>query len=153
MSSEEAVRVFDEIAKQAPGVHAQSMALAGAALNARPQFILKQKPAQRAETIRKVMARVRSNDLAEEALATYFIDCRRELLVAWLDLLGLEHEEGILSDNRPKAPETPIIREAVEKFRAGDEGEPSDRELLLRAFAAQTAIDWSDLETAIGVSS
>ena len=152
MSSEQAVRVMEEIADKAPTVYAQSMALAGAALNARPQFILKQKPERRAETIRKVLARVRSNEMAEEALATYFIDARKELLVTWLDLLGLEHEDGILTTDQPEAPDKAKIEEAVSKFRASDEGEESDRELLLRAFAAQTAIDWPDLENAIGLS-
>ena len=32
-------------------------------------------------------------------------------------------------------------------------GSLTDRELLLRAFAAQTAIDWPELEAAIGIAS
>ena len=61
--------------------------------------------------------------------------------------IGLEHEEGALKADAPACPADAALTKAVEKYRnaAGAEGEPGDaweRELLLRAFAAQTAIDW-----------
>ena len=36
------------------------------------------------------------------------------------------------------------LEEAVEAFRAGED--PEEREILLQAFAAQSAIDWPELE-------
>ena len=66
-----------------------------------------------------------------------------ELLTEWLDCVGLEHDEGILKDENPRSPAKQKLAEATEKFLAGDQAE--DRELLLRAFAAHSAIDWPDL--------
>jgi hypothetical protein len=86
---------------------------------------------------------VRANDLAEEVLAAYFLEGRKELLIEWLDLLGLEHDQGVLKDENPGPPPRKRLEEAVASFRGGDGAE--DRELLLRAFAAQSAIDWPDL--------
>ena len=127
------------------------MALAGAAMRARPVFLKKQPFERRAEAIRRALARVASNDLAEEFLAVYFLECRKPLLVEWLDGLGIDHEEGVLSQDRVEAPEDAALRKAVEGFRNAGDGEPeaseaADRELLLRAFAAQSSIDWPLLD-------
>jgi hypothetical protein len=110
---------------------------------------LKQPAAKRADMIRRVLGRVRSNDMAEEVLATYFIDARKELLVEWLDLLGLEHEEGILSTDTPAAPDDEKIAASVTTFRSAEDDSGEDRELLLKAFAAQRAINWPALEDRI----
>ena len=112
-------------------------------MNARPKFLLKQSPEKRADMIRRTLARVRANDLAEEILATYFLEIRKELLTEWLDSVGLEHDEGILKQENPPPPEKPQLLKAVEEFLKG--GDIEDRKLLLQAFAAQSAIDWPDL--------
>jgi hypothetical protein len=98
---------------------------------------------KRANMVRRTLARVRANDLAEEVLATYFLEGRKELLTEWLDSVGLEHDEGILKEENPRPPAKKKLEEASERFLEGDQVE--DRELLLRAFAAQSAIDWPDL--------
>jgi hypothetical protein len=149
MEAERAERLIAEISSVAPAVYAQAMALVGAAMKARPQYILKQPAAKRADMIRRVLGRVRSNDMAEEVLATYFIDARKELLVEWLDLLGLEHEEGILSTDTPAAPDDEKIAASVTTFRSAEDDSGEDRELLLKAFAAQRAINWPALEDRI----
>ncbi len=146
MDPEHGEAVLAEIASHAPGVYAQAMAVVGATLNTRPQYILKQTPGKRADMIRKVLGRVRSNDMAEEVLATYFIDVRKDLLVEWLDLLGLAHEEGVLQSEEPESPGGEKIASAVADFRKPEDATHADRELLLRAFAAQRAVDWPELE-------
>jgi hypothetical protein len=143
MTPERAARVMSVLTEKAPAVYTQAVAAASAALNARPKFLMRQPPEKRAEMVRRALARVRANDLAEEVLAAYFLEGRKELLIEWLDLLGLAHEEGILKDEQPAPPPRERLEEAVATFRGG-EG-PEDRELLLRAFAAQSAIDWPDL--------
>jgi hypothetical protein len=86
---------------------------------------------------------VRADPLAEEILAAYFLEGRNELLTEWLDSVGLEHDEGILKGENPSPPEKEQLEEAVKKFLEGDDVE--ERQLLLRAFAAQSAVDWPDL--------
>lgn len=151
MSPEEATRVLDALLERAPGVYTQSLAAASVAFKARPQFLMKQPPAKRAAMVRRALARVAANDLAEEVLANYFLDVRKELLVEWLDAVGVEHEEGVLQGDMPPSPPEETLRKAVEVFLRGGkdaEGEEGlDRALLLRAFAAQRAVDWPALES------
>jgi hypothetical protein len=151
MSDEEAARFLAVLAEKAPAFHVQALGAAAAAMRARPQFVMKQSHEKRAQGVRRALARVGASPVAEELLAVYFLDCRRELLVEWLDALGLEHEEGMLKADEPPEPDPKQLARKVEAFRAaaGAAGEPGDRaerDLLLRAFAAQTAIDWPALE-------
>jgi hypothetical protein len=114
-------------------------------MSARPQYLRKQPLERQAAAVRRALSRVRSNEMAEELLAVYFLDCRKELLLEWLDLVGLAHEAGVLKDEAPAAPPAAELRAAVAKFRAA--ADDADRDLLLRAFAAQTSIAWPDLDS------
>ena len=143
MTPERAAQVMAVLVEKSPGVYTQAVAATSAAMNARPRFLMRQPADKRANMVRRTLARVRVNELAEEVLASYFLEGRKELLIEWLDLVGLEHEEGILQNENPASPPRPQLDEAVKSFLAGDQVE--DRELLLRAFAAQSAIDWPDL--------
>jgi hypothetical protein len=151
MTDPEASRFLAVLADKAPALHVQALGAAAAAMRARPQYLLKQTHEKRAEAVRRALARVASSDVAEELLAVYFLDGRKELLIEWLDAIGLEHEEGALKAEEPACPADAKLAKAIEGYRgkAAKEGEPGDaweRELLLRAFAAQTAIDWPALE-------
>ncbi len=145
MTPEHAETVLGAIAEQAPGVAAQAVAVAAAMMNARPVYVRKLSPAKRAAAVRRALARVRANDMAEELLAVYFLECRKELLAEWLGQVGLEHEDGVLKDDVPECPEPAALEKAVAEFRGA--AEDPDRDLLLKAFAAQTSIDWPPLDT------
>ena len=147
MPAERAVQVLAAVAEKAPRAYAAALAAAGAAMKARPVFLRRQPPEKRAEMVRRCLSRVSANALAEELLATYFVDCRQELLVEWLDLLGLAHEEGILEENAPDEPPEAELAQKIKTFLAGED--PEDRSLLLRAFAAQDAVDWPTLEKSL----
>jgi hypothetical protein len=136
--------VLRSLAEKAPAVFAQAVAAAGAAMKARPVYLQRQPFEKRAEAVRRTLARVSASQLAGEILAVYFLDCRKELLVEWLDGLGLEHEEGTLLADAPPEPREAELRRAVETFLGGDED--PDRPFLLAAFAAQDAIEWPLLE-------
>jgi len=145
MDAEHAERVLAALGDKAPGVTAQAVAVAAATMNARPQYLRRQPFEKRAAAIRRALARVKANDLAEEMLAVYFLECRKELLEEWLGLLGLEHEDGVLQDDAPEAPSAEALEAAVARFRGA--ADDLDRSLLLRAFASQTAVDWPALDT------
>ena len=101
--------------------------------------------AKRAIAVRRALARVVANDVAEELLAVYFLDCKKDILVEWLDAVGLEHDEGTLQEDEPACPDESKLQEALASFRKEADG--PDRELLLRAFAAQRSVDWPALES------
>ncbi len=143
MSPARAVTVLQAIHEKAPGAFIQALGAACGALRVRPVFLQKLPFEKRAEAVRKTLARVASDPLAEEMLAVYFLHVRKELLIEWLDGVGLAHEEGALEHENPAEPERAKLIECVERFRAGED--PEDRELLLHAFAAQGAVDWPTL--------
>ena len=143
MTPEHAARVMAVLAEKSPAIYTQAVAATSTTMKFRPKFLMRQPADKRANMVRRTLARVRANDLAEEVLATYFLECRKELLTEWLDAVGLEHDEGILKNDHPPSPAKKQLEKAVRGYLRGDDGE--DRELLVRAFAAQSAIDWPDL--------
>ncbi len=144
MTPERAEAVFAVLEEQSPAMFAQAVHAAAAALKSRPKFLMKQPLAKKAAAVRRTLARVAANPVAEEMLAIYFLECRKEVLAEWLDLLGLEHEEGALKEAEPRQPDSADLTKLVETFRAKDDD--PDRELLLLAFAAQTSIEWPALD-------
>ncbi len=95
--------------------------------------------------MRQALGRSASAGVAEEVLASYFLDQHKHLLIELLDALGLKHEEGGLEQDSPPCPEKKALQKTVSEFLKGDE--PDRRKLLLESFAAQSAIDWPDLES------
>lgn len=147
MKPEQARTLLDALKEKAPIAWMQALGVTAGAIKARPVFVQKQPPERRSELMRKALSRVASSPIAEEMLAVYFLECRNDLLVDWLDRIGVEHEKGSLTGD-PAEPPAEKLREAVDGFRkaAGDDADAADRELLLRAFAAQSSIDWPGLD-------
>jgi hypothetical protein len=150
MTPGEAEAFLTELRQEAPGVSQMALAAAAGAFKLRPAFLKRQSPAKQADWMRKALGRGTMASVAEEILAEYFLGHRKSLLIEWLDAIGLEHEEGVLKDSAPAAPERARLEQAVEKFAGGET--PERRRLLLSAFAAQSAIDWPDLEALIAGS-
>jgi len=147
MSPERGRTVLQSIGEAAPGALVQALGATCSAMRVRPVFLTKQPPEKRLELVRKTLARVSADELAEEMLAVYFLHCRKDLLIEWLDAVGIEHEDGALKSDRPAPPDDGKLADAVARFRtADDEAARADRLLLLRAFTAQSAVDWPALD-------
>ena len=131
-------------AEDAAVMYQQMIQAAAAAMKSRPTFVKKLSPEKRAAAMRRALARVGADPLAEEMLAIYFLEVRQSLLTSCLDSIGLEHEDGSLKEDAPAQPDEKKLVSCVEEFRKGDD--PGDRELLLQAFAAQSSIDWPKLD-------
>jgi hypothetical protein len=144
MSAAEAAELMRELETGARPAAQIALAAAAEAFRLRPEFLRRQPREKRAEWVRRALSRPRSSAMAEEVLAEFFLSSGKDLLVELLDALGLEHDEGTLKVENPPCPPRDRLAAAVERFR---KGEPAPRrELLLRAFAAQSAIDWPALE-------
>jgi len=144
LSPERTTELLRALSEKAPAIFAQALGAACVALRARPVYLQRQPFEKRAQAIRRALARVAADPVAAEVLAVYFLECRKELLVEWLDLLGLAHKEGVLEADAPPAPPDAKLREAALKYLAA--GADPDRRLLLQAFAAQEAIEWPALD-------
>lgn len=144
MSPEDFERLMEGLGAESPEAVTSTIMAAAQVLKFRPKFLLKQPPAKRLQSVKSAMGRVTANHLAEELLAVYFLKCRLPLLEEWLDLMGLEHEEGILTQEEVPCPEASELEKKVGEFRGADED--PDRDLLLRVFSAQAAIEWPALD-------
>jgi hypothetical protein len=138
---------FAGLAEHSPEMYTQSVFAAAVNMKARPQYLLKQPKPKQAQAIRRALARVNASALAEEILAISFLQARLELLSEWLDLVGLEHEDGMLKEDTPAQPDPADVAKHVSALREKDDD--PDRLLLLRAFAAQSAIDWPALDALV----
>ncbi len=147
MSSEQNAALLEKVAESSPITFRSGMAAACEVLKVRPVYLKKQPFEKKASLIRRTLSRVTSNTLAEEFFAIYFLECRKDLLVEWLDALGLEHEDGTLSDDEPAAPDAGALEKTFREFLARDED--TDRPLLVKAFASQAAIDWPALDALV----
>ena len=147
MTQEHAIEFFRTLAKASPVMAKQAVFAAASALKSRPTYLQKQPLEKRAAAVRRALSRVASNAAAEEILAVYFLEARRELLEKWLDGAGVAHDEGTLEEDIPPEPPAEQLKSAVNAF-LGEDDDP-DRLLLLRAFAAQSAIDWPVLNAEI----
>ncbi len=148
MEQAQVAALLGAVHEKTPAVYTQAVAAASNAFRMRPQTLMKLGKDKRAGLVRQALSRVGMSPIAEEVLAAYFLEARKELLVEWLDALGLEHEAGVLKQDAPPCPESAKLDAAVTAFRKGEGNE--DRELLLRAFAAQSAIDWPPLDALVG---
>jgi hypothetical protein len=147
MKPEEAERFLAEVHRLAPAVATLALNAAAGAFRLRPEFLRRQPRARQAEWVRRALGRRIGAPLAEEVLATYFLEHQRPLLVELLDVLGVEHEDGLLKHEKPPCPDAGKLEAGLETFRARASDEDRDRrELLLLAFASQSAVDWPELE-------
>jgi hypothetical protein len=144
MKPERAVTMMRRLSKESPGMFRQAVDAAAISIKARPVYMRRQPFEKRAEAVRRSLARVIANPVADELLAVYFLECRKDLLTAWRDGVCLAHEDGTLEDDAPAEPAPEVLEKAVDEFLATDDDE--DRDLLLRAFAAQQVVDWPALE-------
>ena len=149
LSEERAFALLEKVKEKLPGVYTQAVGAACVTLKARPQFMMKQPKQKRAQFVKQALSRFAAGPIAEEVLAAYFLEVRRDLLTEWLDALGIEHENGVLKQDNPAAPAREQLETAVAKFRGG--ADPDDRQLLLEAFAAQSAVTWPALDALLGV--
>ena len=150
MTPERAIAFLRVLQEKSPAAFVTVLHAASAALRARPVYLQRQPFEKRAAAVRQALSRVQANGLAEEMLALYFLECRKDLLVEWLDAAGIAHEEGVLKEASPPEPPAEKLREAVVAFRKGED--PEERELLLQAFAAQSVVEWPALDRLLAPS-
>lgn len=144
MPREQGLAILSEVREKAPAGFRQALLVACGVMKTRPVYLTRQPFERQADAVRRALGRVASNGVAEEILAIYFLECRKPLLVEWLDGVGVAHEEGVLKDDRPPAPDDAKLREFAMHFLSGDA--PETRRLLLEAFSAQDTVEWPALD-------
>ncbi|RKY22024.1 MAG: hypothetical protein DRQ55_02435 [Planctomycetota bacterium] len=111
----------------------------GQALNSRPGSVSRRPLALRVKALRSWLTRKRDDGLAGDLLRAYLLGPRKELVAAFLDSTGLEHEDGQLTDDEAKPDEAKIASTVATLTEAY---EPDDVRLYLEIAVLQ----WPDSE-------
>lgn len=121
--------------------HAEAVIAIAKRLKFRPKSVQALPDDRRAKYLAQ-MADV-SDSVATRALVAYHFQMKRPLMSAFLDALGIAHENGLISAESLPPPEGPALAAAVDRLRAAF---PEAEVLLyLRTLAALDADTWVNL--------
>jgi hypothetical protein len=92
-----------------------------------------------------------SDALAGRALIAYHFRGERQMMGAFLDALGIEHEEGLIAAEEVQPPARDVLNGAVEAIRGAF---PADHvDLYLRTLVALDPETWKELDAMMDVTS
>jgi len=84
-----------------------------------------------------------SDSVAARALVNYHLDQQRAMMGAFLDLLGIPHENGLISEETVAKPETDKVKHAVSELSTRFPAE--DVSLYLGTLVSQDPDTWGTL--------
>lgn len=102
-------------AEQAPEAVAGALGVIARARRMRPQAVRAMAPEAQARAVGSILDP--GEALAASLLVALHLGARRDLLKAFLDAMGLPHEDGILKDEADKAP-APTLEELRQGIQA-----------------------------------
>ena len=80
----------------------------------RPRSVIALPPDRRARYLAQVPNL--SDSIAARALVSYHLDQRRPMMAAFLDMLGIPHENGLIAEERVPKPDDAKIRQAAREL-------------------------------------
>jgi len=122
--------------------HAEAVVTLARRLNFRPKS-LQALPIERRS---KQLAQVDdvSDAIATRALIAFHFASRRPLMSAFLDALGIAHDQGLITADEVKPPDRTTLREAALRLKGTFPEE--DVSLYLRTLSALDADTWGELD-------
>lgn len=102
--------------EQAAIEHAEAVALIARQIKFRPKSVVALPVEKKARHLAG-LAQV-SDLLAARLLVSYHLEHQRPMMGAFLDALGIEHEDGLIKDESPKAPEPETLDKGVATLAA-----------------------------------
>jgi hypothetical protein len=85
-----------------------------------------------------------SDAVATRALISYHFTAKRDLMAAFLDALGISHENGVISEESVPPPSRAKLIEAVGRLRGAFPA--ADVDLYLRTLATLDGDTWVELD-------
>src|ERR671913_1629468 len=102
--------------EQAALEQAEAVALIAKQIKFRPKSVLSLPVEKKAKHLAG-LAQV-SDLLAARLLISYHLEHERPMMGAFLDALGIAHEDGLIKDEEPKAPDAETLDKAVTELSA-----------------------------------
>lgn len=93
------------------------------ALKFRPHAIRKLPMGQRAKRAKRLLEGGSNAELCYELFGSYLIKEHKELVTGFLDLTGVEHEEGMIHSTEESRPDGGKVAEAVQELDGKFEGD------------------------------
>ena len=84
-----------------------------------------------------------SDSIAARALVNYHLDQQRPMMGAFLDLLGIPHENGLITEETVAKPDAEKVKQAVSELATRYPAE--DVSLYLRTLVSQDPETWGTL--------
>ena len=88
-----------------------------------------------------------SDAVATRALISYHFTAKRDLMAAFLDALGIKHDNGLINEESVAPPSSERIAQAVTTVKATFP--PEDVDLYLKTLAALDEETWAHVEAAM----
>jgi hypothetical protein len=128
--------------------HLEAIAMLARRMNFRPKS-MQALPAERRARLLAQVADV-SDGIAARALIAYHFAAQRPLMAAFLDVLGIPHDNGLITAEELAPPSADRVAEAV---RAVRESFPhSDVDLYVRTLSALDAETWAGADPDVPAS-
>jgi hypothetical protein len=84
-----------------------------------------------------------SDSIAARALVNFHLERQRPMMVSFLDLLGIAHEDGLITDDNVAAPDSAKLRAAAEEL--GSKYPPDEVALYFSTLVSQDPDTWGGL--------
>ena len=102
--------------EQATLEQAEAVALIARQIKFRPKSVISLAPDKKAKHLAGLVQV--SDLLAARLLISYHLEHQRPMMGAFLDLLGLAHDDGLIKDEDPKKPDDATLDKAVKELSA-----------------------------------
>ena len=107
----------------------------------RPKSVIALAPEKRAKYLAQLPSI--SDTIAARALVNYHLERQRPMMAAFLDLLGIQHENGLISDETVAKPDPAKVQNAAKELSAKFPSE--DVSLYLSTLVSQDPETWEAL--------
>jgi hypothetical protein len=128
--------------------HAEAIITLAKRMNFRPKS-MQALPVERRARMLAQVSEV-SDAVATRALIAYHFTTRRDLMAAFLDALGIAHENGLIKDESVAGPSKERLIEAIAKIRESFPAE--DVDLYMRTLATLDGDTWASVDDALAAA-
>ena len=138
----------DQDAEDIETQHVEALVLLARRLNFRAKSVQGLSTERRA----KLLAGIGevSDAIATRALIAYHFQAERPLMAAFLDALGIKHDNGLITEEEVTPPDTDRLRAAADQVRASFP--EADVRFYLRTLAALDGDTWAHMEAALATT-
>lgn len=148
MSAVQADQILQWIRSEEKEVYRNSLAMLAQQRKLRPVFVQKKNVQQQFAWLKQSLSRLPAEETAVHLLQVWLLQQRSEILVAFLDVVGIEHDGKGGVDDLPEALDQEKLKTAIEKLL--EDYEEEEVRIYLHLFQRQRAGGWAELDELLG---